>query len=49
MALVKFEAPKVQDYCDLRVNAGMSPKSIEAAEKGLPNACFNVTFMSKKL
>lgn len=48
MALVKFEAPKVQDYCDLRVNAGMSPKSIEAAEKGLPNACFNVTIYEQE-
>ncbi|MEJ7388319.1 GNAT family N-acetyltransferase, partial [Staphylococcus epidermidis] len=41
MVEINFEAPKVQEYCDLRVNAGMSPKSIEAAEKGLPNACFN--------
>ncbi|BAW90048.1 GNAT family N-acetyltransferase [Staphylococcus capitis] len=43
MVEINFEAPKVQEYCDLRLNAGMSPKSIEAAEKGLPNACFNVT------
>lgn len=49
MALVKFEAPKVQDYCDLRVNAGMSPKSIEAAEKGYPMLALTSQFMSKKL
>lgn len=34
MVEINFEAPKVQEYCDLRLNAGMSPKSIEAAEKG---------------
>lgn len=43
MVIIKFEAPQVEEYCDLRVSAGMSPKSIEAARKGLPNACFNIT------
>lgn len=36
MVEINFEAPKVQEYCDLRLNAGMSPKSIEAAERGYP-------------
>ncbi len=27
----------------IRINAGMSPKTREAAEKGLPNALFTVT------
>ena len=43
MTKIHFEAPS-QDYCNLRANAGMSSKSIEAAIKG-PHACFNVTFM----
>ena len=43
MVIIKFEAPQVEEYCDLRVSAGMNPKSIEAARKGLPNACFNIT------
>ena len=43
MVIIKFEAPQVEEYCDLRVSAGMSPKSIEAARKGLPHACFNIT------
>ena len=43
MTKIHFEAPSPEDYCNLRVNAGMSRKSIEAAIKGLPHACFNVT------
>lgn len=43
--MIRFskEAPEAQAYCDLRVKAGMSPKSLEAANKGLPNACFTIT------
>ena len=37
------EPPEVQAYCDLRVKAGMSPKSVAAARNGLPNGCFNIT------
>ncbi|MCE5090137.1 N-acetyltransferase [Staphylococcus devriesei] len=37
------EPPKPRAYCDLRVKAGMSPKSEEAALKGLPNACYSIT------
>ena len=43
MVRVSYESPSVQDYCALRVDAGMSPKSEAAAQKGLPHACFNVT------
>ncbi|MCZ2499530.1 GNAT family N-acetyltransferase, partial [Xylophilus sp. Kf1] len=43
MTKIHFEAPSPEDYCNLRANAGMSSKSIEAAIKGLPHACFNVT------
>ena len=37
--------PSVQDYCRLRIAAGLSPKSITAAEAGLPNTLFGVTVM----
>lgn len=43
MVKVTYDIPTCDDYCALRVNAGMSPKAREAAEKGLPNACFTVT------
>ena len=32
------EPPEVQAYCDLRVKAGMSPKSVAAARNGLPRS-----------
>lgn len=34
--------PAVQDYCRLRVAAGLSPKSLQAAELGLPNTLYGV-------
>ena len=34
MTKIHFEAPSPEDYCNLRANAGMSSKSIEAAIKG---------------
>lgn len=34
--------PSVEDYCRLRVSAGLSPKSTEAAAAGLPNTLFGV-------
>ena len=37
------EPPEVQAYCDLRVKAGMSPKSVVATRNGLPNGRFNIT------
>lgn len=43
--MIRFstDVPEAKAYCDLRVKAGMSPKSQEAARKGLPNACFTIT------
>ena len=49
MALVKFEAPKVQDYCDLRVNAGMSLNRLKRLKRGYPMLALTSQFMSKKL
>ncbi|MEJ7148338.1 GNAT family N-acetyltransferase [Staphylococcus warneri] len=43
MVDIKHLAPSVEDYLKLRIDAGLSAKSIEAAQRGLPNACFNVT------
>jgi len=34
--------PGVDDYCRLRAAAGMSPKSHEAARRGLPNTLYGV-------
>jgi len=34
--------PEVEDYCRLRAAAGMSPKSREAARRGLPNTLYGV-------
>ena len=39
------EPPEVQAYCDLRVKAGMSPKSVAAARNGLPNGVSILRFM----
>jgi len=35
--------PEVEDYCRLRTVAGMSPKTAEAARKGLPNTLYGVS------
>lgn len=35
--------PDVDDYCRLRVDAGMSPKSREAASRGLPHTLYGVS------
>ena len=37
--------PSVEDYCRLRVSAGLSPKSPEAAAVGLPNTLFGVVIV----
>ncbi len=47
MVKVTYDIPTCEDYCALRINAGMSPKTREAAEKGLPNALFTVTLYDK--
>ena len=35
--------PDADDYCRLRSQAGMSPKTLEAARKGLPNTLYGVS------
>lgn len=35
--------PEAMDYCRLRLEAGMSPKTLEAALKGLPNTLYGVS------
>lgn len=35
--------PMVDDYCQLRLLAGMSPKAKETAEASLPNTVFGVS------
>ena len=35
--------PEADDYCRLRSVAGMSPKTLEAARKGLPNTLYGVS------
>ncbi|MEW2737834.1 GNAT family N-acetyltransferase [Providencia rettgeri] len=35
--------PSAQEYCDLRIKAGLSMKSLSAAKIGLPNSLFAVS------
>ncbi len=37
------EIPGVEEYCELRVVCGLSPKSLEAANIGLPNSLYATT------
>jgi len=39
--------PEVKTYIDIRLAAGLSRKSIEAAEKGLPNSLYSVMVMDE--
>ncbi|PHK50351.1 GNAT family N-acetyltransferase [Staphylococcus edaphicus] len=43
MIEIKHAAPHVSEYRNLRKVAGLSEKSQKAAEKGIANACFDVT------
>ena len=40
---ISHTAPAVHEYCQLRILAGLLPKSEEAAAIGLPNSLFAVT------
>jgi len=40
---VKSEIPSVDDYINIRLAAGLSRKSKEAASIALPNSCYGVT------
>ena len=35
--------PSAQEYCAMRIKAGLSPKSLEAAHIGLPNTLYGVS------
>ena len=37
------EVPGIEEYQNLRVICGLSPRSLEAASKGLPNSLFSIT------
>ena len=39
--LQKPDVPGVAEYCDLRTRCSLSPKSAEAAARGLPNSLFS--------
>ena len=39
---LREEVPSVSDYINIRLNAGLSRKSEEAATIGLPNSIFSV-------
>lgn len=40
------KTPSTEDYCRLRIVAGLSPKSIVAATAGLPNTLFGVSVIA---
>lgn len=46
MYRVEREIPSVNDYINIRLAAGLSRKSVEAAERALPNTLFAVTVYS---
>ncbi|MGI9628557.1 MAG: GNAT family N-acetyltransferase [Longimicrobiales bacterium] len=37
------EIPAPDEYCELRKASGLSPMSVQAAERGLPNSLYSVT------
>lgn len=37
--------PQVEDYCSLRILAGMSPRTPQAAARGLPNTLYGVSLL----
>jgi len=37
------EVPGIEEYQNLRLICGLSPRSVEAASKGLPNSLFSIT------
>ncbi len=39
----KNELPSVDEFQQLRIDCGLSPRSLSAAEKGLPNSLFATT------
>ena len=43
---VKYETPPIDDYIRIRLEAGLSRKSVEAAAMGLPNTICGVVIFS---
>ncbi|GJM12962.1 MAG: AttT protein [Pseudohongiella sp.] len=41
------ELPDIEEYRNLRVTCGLSPRSRDAASKGLPNSLFSTTVRDK--
>jgi ribosomal protein S18 acetylase RimI-like enzyme len=39
---IRHQTPTVSDYCRLRVQCGLSSKTLDAASRGLPNTLFAV-------
>ena len=37
--------PGADDYCRLRADAGMAPRTLEAAQRGLPNTLYGVSLL----
>ncbi|MDK2595037.1 GNAT family N-acetyltransferase [Pseudoalteromonas obscura] len=46
---IEEQIPTPQEYCDLRVTAGLSAKSLKAAEIGLPNTLYGVSIRKEGL
>ena len=46
MYAINYAIPAVVDYRRLRKEAGLSPKTLEAAERGLPNTLFAVQILA---
>jgi len=48
---IRYEehVPSPQEYCEMRVKAGLSPKSLKAAEIGLPNSLYGVSIRDDEL
>ncbi len=42
---IEYRTPDVATYLNLRVIAGLSPKTAEAAQAGLPNSLFAMTLV----
>jgi GNAT superfamily N-acetyltransferase len=45
MMTIKFEEnlPSPKEFCDMRVKAGLSPKSLKAATIALPNSLYGIS------
>ncbi|MFE0499936.1 GNAT family N-acetyltransferase [Lysobacter soli] len=37
--------PGADDYCRLRADAGMAPRTVDAAQRGLPNTLYGVSLL----